>query len=500
MTTSFRPAMFLPLNRLQMPESLLTYLRVEEREVFRHMDSWSRTDELSKLSAVDESLAFRIAIYDRLPGALEKVRRELSSNYDLVKGELGVNRVACLLVRSFIHAHLRHYNYATGLAAKILSSREAASLRPEAVTLFKSTVEVLLMSLEPSTALDFSARLGPLVSSGQGSKLTLLTSMVRVCDSLTKSVGQDALQYIRAARQKAVSDMEPQIEGAFHYLEALSYKQLSLPAEEFHAFKKWLGCLGGSIGQAALEAKVDREFEREAAMLAGAVRLRELAEAEGDRATVLSLADDLHRHGYAFASATKSAPDEDLRETDDWQLFPLPAMTDGAVKKAIADLIPERRSRLAFISIEIAYATMLNQSFPKAAIEDDLAGIFRLALEKELDASNDQITHVTTLSKPDERGNRWIVCQRDTESVYLGIRLSNLGDHFRVRMVPLLALPQGIPDEAWIKLAEKDISYLRHGGNLWQGDMDKVVEHAARSMTPSLAPLEVSRGTIREMD
>ena len=64
----------------------------------------------------------------------------------------------------------------------------------------------------------------------------------------------------------------------------------------------------------------------------------------------------------------------------------------------------------------------------------------------------------------------------------------------------MIALPEGIPDESWLRKAEEEISLVAHRGNVWQGDMDLTVERAARGMTPSLAPLEINRGTIRELD
>src|SRR5687767_10812207 len=112
--TQLRPVMFASPNLKLMPSQMLAHLKADEREVMRDADGWSRPEELSRVSAIDESLCLRAAIYERLPERLEKLKG-LIPNYDHLKGELGENRVVCLIIRLFIHVRLRQYEYAAGL-------------------------------------------------------------------------------------------------------------------------------------------------------------------------------------------------------------------------------------------------------------------------------------------------------------------------------------------------------------------------------------------------
>ena len=499
---NYRADMFISLKWLPVPNSLLVHLRSEEREVLRQADSWSRPEAFSKVTAIDESLTLRTAIYERLPRQVAKVRERLPlPQYDLVKDEIGSNRVACLLIRVFIHVRLRQFGYAVGLATKLLSSPEAASLPPDVDAMLQSLLAHLLISLEPHAAVEFSRCLGSRVTGSSGEHLGMFAAFAIACDALTKNLPNEALQSIHVARQPISHISGNDITGALHYLEAVSHRLLDHPAEEFNAYKCWRACLPENIANAALKAKSAGEFTRERVLLMGGERLRKLAVAQGDRAIMSALDDDFHRLGYQIVPSTESLRQgaNGIIEAFQWDLFMLSTTLGRPIKKALADSISERKHRLALVSIEAPFLP-IPKAFPKAMEEGELATRFKAALEKELEAAKDQSTQVSLLPHPDAKGIVWILCQRDLERVSLAIRLTDLGGSFKAQAIPVLVLPLDIPDERWMAQAEEDINSLSHRGSLWQGDLDSVIEQAARGMAPSLAPLEINLRIKKELD
>lgn len=500
--TGYYPALLIPLEWRPISGSLLSHLKSEDRDLLRHPESWSKTEVISRLSAVDETLCFRISIYEKLNISLAAMSAVLP-NYDQVRGEIDKNRVACLLIRLFILLRLQQFGFACGIAKRILYSPASVSLNSDETALLQNSFGNLLISLDPSLAVEFSGQLASKAPNHISGQLRFLSSFVSICYELNTNQPQIALQQVEALRKQDPSSLGSREESALYYTEALCHNLLDHPAEEFRAYKQWRSCQMGGIGQAIVEAKSSRAEARVQALLAGADRLWQLAESDRDQATISALKDDQYRHRYQLPSATRTsvnAADEDFDSGDSWQLFTLSTISGKPIRRALTEIVSSRRSRLALVSIEVTYLGIQPRPFPKSGSEGDLPNRFVSALNRVLDHAKDTSTRVNLLPQPDPKGNRWIVCTRDSEDLSLGIRLSDFGENFKAQTLPVLMLPLNLPDDAWLKKAEDAIGALVSSGSLWQGDFDNAIDNAVRSLTPSLAPLERSRGSIRDLE
>src|SRR5689334_15385708 len=110
----YYPGMLIPLEWLPTTATLLAHLTPDQRELMRQAESWAGPDKASNVSSIDESLCFRVSIYERLTRTLESATGVLP-NYDQVRGEILRNRLACLIIRLFIHVRLHQVSYASGI-------------------------------------------------------------------------------------------------------------------------------------------------------------------------------------------------------------------------------------------------------------------------------------------------------------------------------------------------------------------------------------------------
>jgi len=456
--------------------------------------------QVAQLSVLHDSLTLRVAIYERLNEKLPGIRPKLP-NYDHLIRELTVNRLACLLLDLYLQVRLGHYHYASGLLSRLLRSTELVSIAPEWSRLVDELLGYVLVYGNPATSVQLGRTASTRTGGSVGSAAVLIVASL--CDAISRGSPEQALQTIRAASERRVEPAESGVSEALWYLEAEAHRQSGHPKEEFEALRRWRTTVTGGIGRSASSAKEAGREPREQALLKGAKRLHDLSTAQGDLATASGIAEDLRLYQYplhADVGQTGDAPLSAPPPTTEWELFTVSPNLGRPVKQALTEFVEHRKHALAYVAVEAPYAATASRTYPKAPSVLDMAPLLTETLEHELEYTGDLVTAVTPMPHPDTKRSQWLVCARQGEPFSLGVRLLNQGDSFTIHLSPLIAVPPGLPDHGWLSATAEAIAQMGHRGPAWHTDIEKIIDRAARSLSPSLAPLEISHAPIRELE
>jgi hypothetical protein len=478
-----------------LPDSLLRHFRPEQRDLVRSIEFPGELQQVAQLSVLRDSLTFRVAVYERLHEKLPAIRHKLP-NYDQLIRELTLNRLACLVLDLYLQVRLAHYHYASGLLSRLLRSTELVSVPPEWNRLVDELLGYVLVYENPAAAI----QLGRAASTRTvGSDTAAALVVASLCDAISKGAPEQALQTIRAAKERGIESATSGVCEAVCYLEAEAHRQSGHLKEEFEALRRWRNTVTGGIGLSAATAKVAGRESRERALLSAANRLLDLATAQGDLATASGIAEDLRLHQCPLHTNAGQTGDA-APPTTAWELLTLSPNLGRPIKQALTEFFEHRKHALAYVAVEAPYAATASRSYPKAPSVLDMVPLLTATLEQELEYAGDLVTAVTPMPHPDNKRSQWLVCARQGEPFALGVRLLNQGDSFTIHLSPLIAGPPGLPDHEWLSATADAIAQMGHRGPSWHTDIEKIIDRAARSLSPSLAPLEISHAPIRELE
>lgn len=483
--------MFVPLVKMAEPPSFFQhYLKPDEHRILNQNKNISNQEDLINLLSIDETLTFRIAIYQKLQNPLLAIRATLP-NYDKLLSELESNHLICLSIRFYIHLLLKQYSFASAIARKITTFPIIISFK-EVLEFYQEGVENLISFLEPDISFNLSLQLKSKINVKSGSRLDRLIMFVEICNHLTFDRAMEALKVIRNYQRLADST-----DYYFYHLEAICHNKLDQPNDEFQSYKKWHDSITNKIGLVAREAKSNGENLREEMILAATLRLYELAVIANDKPLIFALQSDLYTNGYKILPA----PDiHDDAYSTGWQLLNFPSNSGQSTRKVLVSLIEQSRKRQGYISVEVPFLTVSKDNFHKSNIEDNFVEYFNRALGLELNRLKDKKTLTKPLLESDLDGYYWIVCSRKTEFLNYGIRLQDQGNTFKVKVVPLLSLPiDSLPDDVWFQNAERAISDLNRNVDSSLDELYEIVKRVAFSISPDFAPIEEKRQKVKEL-